>query len=758
LRDDFSNNVADGTSTVYFYDQTITTTNPKGWRAAFFWNTGNNQEMTLVSENQAFCSGDKAGDGEGISNDSSAVLGGLLDDAGNSAAALRVVASAAWVDPTAGNSGSTITVQGRLVDPVVDVQSTPVPASQYYPGEWLQIVQGAGVGQFRKIVSVAGGSNASGATVAFNVVPAFDVLPTMSQPNNSVVTMSPAYWQNMVLDNYVDQSQSRGCTKLNQNYKNQSGIVRPSPSSGAMGWFASTADSIMEGNEQHDSGGIGLYNYFAPASTGQTTSYAIVESSNEVQNNVIVGEYEWPSAYSQGGIALASGATNTPAYSSSWNPTNPPVTAFGITIAGNSISQAGYLNFNTSSGIPTPMGAIAVTPGINANGPTDSSGQLAWKITDSTLIFHNSLTNITGGGLNRAGIGVASIIPGVPEVWRSVLYANTCNSVQTNLIDYATGTVRYCPSGPSGLCECSGIQSIDVGVTASSSSSAVAIGGVVTYIATVTNNDASLSANGVALSLEPSAGIQISNMSVSSGTGSCDLSTNVCTLGTLTHGQSVQITVTGTGTIAGTWNNTFSVTHQDSDPVVANNGVLVTTVVGQMSVNLSSVFNVYGIFNDGSAVTSGGFDIDGYALSENLLGATVAWSGTKFGLGSAGVPSAVSNTTVALPAGRFSSLKLLAAAVNGNQTNQVFVVSYTDGTSTTIQQSLSDWCTPQTYAGESKASTMAYRVTSTGAKGVGPLYLYGYTFAVNGAKTIKGIALPKNRDVVLVAATLLPAS
>jgi hypothetical protein len=70
LRVDFSNNIADGRSTTFFYDQSITPINPSGWRAAFFWNTGNDQELTLVSENQAFCSGDKAGDGEAIAYDS----------------------------------------------------------------------------------------------------------------------------------------------------------------------------------------------------------------------------------------------------------------------------------------------------------------------------------------------------------------------------------------------------------------------------------------------------------------------------------------------------------------------------------------------------------------------------------------------------------------------------------------------------------------------------------------------------------------
>src|ERR1700733_1735279 len=54
LRMDMSNNVADGTATQYLYTPA---TDPRGWRAAFFWSTGASQEMTLVSNNTVSCSG-----------------------------------------------------------------------------------------------------------------------------------------------------------------------------------------------------------------------------------------------------------------------------------------------------------------------------------------------------------------------------------------------------------------------------------------------------------------------------------------------------------------------------------------------------------------------------------------------------------------------------------------------------------------------------------------------------------------------------
>jgi len=50
--------------------------------------------------------------------------------------------------------------------------------------------------------------------------------------------------------------------------------------------------------------------------------------------------------------------------------------------------------------------------------------------------------------------------------------------------------------------------------------------------------------------------------------------------------------------------------------------------------------------------------------------------------GSPGTGNAVRNATVALPPGNYSKVQRLATGVNGNQASQVFVVNYTDGSST----------------------------------------------------------------------------
>jgi hypothetical protein len=119
---------------------------------------------------------------------------------------------------------------------------------------------------------------------------------------------------------------------------------------------------------------------------------------------------------------------------------------------------------------------------------------------------------------------------------------------------------------------------------------------------------------------------------------------------------------------------------------------------------------------------------------------------------SGGIPDAVSSTTIPLPAGNYATLNLFGGAAHGSQTNQNFVVTYTDGTTTTITQSLSDWWgPPRNYPGESQVLTMPYLVTPTGATLNEVVYVYGYSLAIDSAKTVKSLTLPNNRNVVVLA-------
>jgi len=177
------------------------------------------------------------------------------------------------------------------------------------------------------------------------------------------------------------------------------------------------------------------------------------------------------------------------------------------------------------------------------------------------------------------------------------------------------------------------------------------------------------------------------------------------------------------------------------------------------AVNLSSSYNVMALVTDGALFLSGsGLDGGGRAYSANLLGTVQTASGASFNFAAANSPGAVSGGTIALPAGSYSTLKLLATGVNGNQVSQTFTVTYTDGTTSKFTQSLSDWCTPQGYSGESNAILMTYRDNSNGTRDVRPMTLYGYTFNLSSGKTAKSITLPSNRNVVVLSMNLGTAS
>ena len=198
----------------------------------------------------------------------------------------------------------------------------------------------------------------------------------------------------------------------------------------------------------------------------------------------------------------------------------------------------------------------------------------------------------------------------------------------------------------------------------------------------------------------------------------------------------------------------------------AENVYFSTEQVGSAStaVPATTPYNVNGIYTDGTTfLVTGGLDHDGNAYSSNLLGASRTWNGTTFAFGPANNPDAWQNTTITLPASSFSTLEILAAAVNGNLPAQKFIVTYTDGTTTTLTQSVSDWFTPQGYPGESAVLTTAYRNVYNGTKDNRTFLLYGYSFGINAKKTVKSLTLPPVKvgtadNVVVVLAVALASN
>jgi hypothetical protein len=209
--------------------------------------------------------------------------------------------------------------------------------------------------------------------------------------------------------------------------------------------------------------------------------------------------------------------------------------------------------------------------------------------------------------------------------------------------------------------------------------------------------------------------------------------------------------VTATGT-SGSITQTFALT-------LAVSAAVGTTGTGT-PVDLSSQFNVNGIYTDGSTYSTGGLDGQGYSYSSNLLTASRVFNGVLFGFGPANEPDAVGcgGQSVSLPEGEFSGLMLLATGVEGNQTSETVTVNYTDGTSSQFVQSFSDWFTPQSFPHESEGVAMAYRNYENGTKDQRTFSLYAYRFPLNPAKVVESVTLPADSHVLVLAATLLPVN
>jgi hypothetical protein len=180
------------------------------------------------------------------------------------------------------------------------------------------------------------------------------------------------------------------------------------------------------------------------------------------------------------------------------------------------------------------------------------------------------------------------------------------------------------------------------------------------------------------------------------------------------------------------------------------------TTSRKQPVDLSPFYNVTGIRTEGRVVgRPSGLDEEGFTFPAEVLEAMKNWSGVPFTLGPANAPDTVTSQTVALPAGKFESLRMLGTGVNGDQESQTFTVSYTDGTSASFSQSVSDWYTPGNYSGESDAAVASYRLSSTGRRDDRQFHVYGYSFGLDGKKTVKSLTLPANRRVLVFGVTLV---
>jgi len=397
---DFSHNTADGASREYLYSPD----DPTGWRAAFFWHMNENHEATLISDNTALCTGDRGGDGEAIA----------YDNNGNTFAfdKARTVLRA---------SSDTVTVDGPLEHKQNDRE---VPLASYYLGHWIQVGQGKGLGQARKISAYR--VDQTNSQITFTVTPAWEVEP---QAGLSRISVGREFWQVYAVGNHIDHRRPL-CRKSNPTARK----------GGVIGLWAQTADSVVEGNEQYDTDGILFLQNYSAVEPGhpEFTSWTFFQSFLEIRGNTIDGEYDWNSDCSSSGIQGAQAAAATPG-------SPPPTLGYGISIDHNTIIHA-----DGEHG-----GAISF-PRAWWDGPPPHD----WMVVDNTLVHHNLIKDIAGTTARRVcGKGPSNRRIGINldqsgMVWRTVLYANSCVNVNTPFDDGGSQTTRVCPSGVQHACEC----------------------------------------------------------------------------------------------------------------------------------------------------------------------------------------------------------------------------------------------------------------------------------------------------------------
>jgi hypothetical protein len=399
-RVDFSSNTADGTATGALYSGDPA----RGWRAAFFWHMDNNHEMLLVSQNVATCTGDRDGDGEAIS----------YDDNHNTFALPRPAT-------VLGANADSITIAGPLA---AKQNGRNILIDDYYAGHWVQVVEGPGLGQARKILSYR--EDAASGTVRINVAPAWDVIPS---PGQTRIGIGREYWQVYTVSNLVDQRKPL-CQKSN----------RTKPKGGVIGSWAQTADSAIEGNRQFDTDGVSFrqhYNAEEPncRECNRDTSYV---DFLEIRGNLIDGEYDWSDDCSSSGIfgSLAAGPTTR---------SLPPTVSYGLSISHNTINRAdGWRS-----------GAISLTSTWYAGPPPHR-----WPLVENALIFRNTLLGLDAAPAGackgdkphpRTGISLG----GSELVAHSVLYANSCPQARRPLdVSNSGDVVMVCPPGVGLSCGC----------------------------------------------------------------------------------------------------------------------------------------------------------------------------------------------------------------------------------------------------------------------------------------------------------------
>jgi hypothetical protein len=456
------------------------------------------------------------------------------------------------------------------------------------------------------------------------------------------------------------------------------------------------------------------------------------------------GSFSGTVAFSVTGLPAGVTATFSPASLSV--ATVARTTTLTLHAAGSAALGTSNVTVTGSSGAATSSSAtIAITVGAPASF-TLAAAPASLSLMAGTNGASTVAVNSENGFNGTVALAVSGLPTGVTAAFGTVTPGHTGTVTFTAASSAAAASATVTITGTSGSTTSKTAVAITItrpptfALSASPSALSIPQGATGTSILALTPQNGFTSTVTLSFSSLP-IGVK-GSFSIGATPASCILTLEVT--GSAATGRSTVI-ITGK---SGSLSETVAITLTVPPPSTASAGV-----------NLAAAYNVMGVVSDGAVFLSGsGLDGGGRAYSHNLLGTIQTSGGAAYSFGSPNTPGAVSAATIALPAGEYSTLELLATGVNGNQVSQTFTVSYTDGTTAKFIQSLSDWCKPQGYTGESKAILMSYRDNSNGTRDTRPVTLYSYTFNLSNTKAVKTITLPNNRNVVVLAMNLSSAT
>jgi hypothetical protein len=334
-----------------------------GWRSGMFFDEDSPQEEVLVAANTIKCSGTRLyWDGEAIGIDANGGYAGFKHGT-------PVLASPS--DPT-----TQVTVQWPGDTLLTPDMNGNYPYSSFI-GRWLEIDQGPGLGQTRKITDAE--ITASG-QLTMTVSPKLDVVPA---PGQSKILVNNQAWHFDIVDNVIDNTVAN-CSNIAADHASLT-----VGNAGVIEIGGPAADLAIEGNQQSDSYGIYLDAQMLDG------GYQWLDYFTDVRGNSINGSFGFSIAntlpsWNIFGSGIV-GAADVPLTNGS-NTTD--VFGFGLSISHNQMVNAEWTAKMFNESFVGDGSAIAL-------GAPQSSGQSLSPGWVDTSIFLNAMSAppLTSGDL-----------------------------------------------------------------------------------------------------------------------------------------------------------------------------------------------------------------------------------------------------------------------------------------------------------------------------------------------------------------------